>query len=162
MMTMAKGIAGGFPISAVVGKASVMDSALPGGLGGTYAGSPLGCVAGLEVLKIVEEEDLCNKANGIGEIVNRRMTELQKSLPQIAEIRTIGAMMAVEFADPESGQPLQDLTKAVIGKAQENGLILLSCGVRANVIRLLPPLTIESEVLEEGLDKLEKILLELA
>ncbi len=161
MMTMAKGIAGGFPISAVVGKASVMDSALPGGLGGTYAGSPLGCVAGLEVLKIVEEEDLCNKANGIGEIVNRRITQLQKSLPQIAEIRTIGAMMAIEFADPESGQPLQDLTKAVIGKAQENGLILLSCGVRANVIRLLPPLTIESEVLEEGLDKLEKILLEL-
>ncbi|CAK1855660.1 4-aminobutyrate aminotransferase PuuE [Vibrio crassostreae] len=162
MITMAKGIAGGFPISAVVGKSDVMDSALPGGLGGTYAGSPLGCVAGLEVLKIIEEEQLCAKAMGIGEVVNARMSKLQESVPAIGEIRTTGAMMAIEFTDPESGKPLQDLTKAVIAKAQENGLILLSCGVKANVIRLLPPLTIESEVLSEGLDKLEKIILEVA
>ncbi|MCY9871735.1 4-aminobutyrate--2-oxoglutarate transaminase [Vibrio barjaei] len=162
MMTMAKGIAGGFPISAVVGKADVMDSALPGGLGGTYAGSPLGCVAGLEVLKIIEEEQLCAKAQGIGEVVNARMTELQKTVPAIGEIRTIGAMMAIEFTDPQSGQPLQEVTKAVISKAQENGLILLSCGVKANVIRLLPPLTIESDVLAEGLDKLEAIITEVA
>ena len=162
MMTMAKGIAGGFPLSAVVGKAEVMDSALPGGLGGTYAGSPLGCVAGLEVLNIIEEEDLCAKAMGIGEVVNARMSELQKSVPAIGDIRTIGAMMAIEFTDPESGQPLQEMTKAVIGKAQENGLILLSCGVKANVIRLLPSLTIETEVLNEGLDKLEKVILEVS
>lgn len=162
MMTMAKGIAGGFPISAVVGKADVMDSALPGGLGGTYAGSPLGCVAGLEVLKIIEEEQLCAKAQGIGEVVNARMTELQKTVPAIGEIRTIGAMMAIEFTDPQSGQPLQEVTKAVISKAQENGLILLSCGVKANVIRLLPPLTIESDILAEGLDKLEAIITEVA
>lgn len=162
LMTMAKGIAGGFPISAVVGKADVMDSALPGGLGGTYAGSPLGCVAGLEVLKIIEEEDLCAKAMGIGEVVNARMTKLQQSVPAIGEIRTTGAMMAIEFTDPESGKPLQEMTKAVVSKAQENGLILLSCGVKANVIRLLPPLTIEPEVLSEGLDKLEKVILEVA
>lgn len=162
MMTMAKGIAGGFPLSAVVGKADVMDSALPGGLGGTYAGSPLGCVAGLEVLNIIEEEDLCAKAMGIGEVVNARMSELQKSVPAIGDIRTIGAMMAIEFTDPVSGQPLQEMTKAVIGKAQENGLILLSCGVKANVIRLLPPLTIETKVLNEGLDKLEKVILEVS
>ncbi|MBM4904466.1 4-aminobutyrate--2-oxoglutarate transaminase [Vibrio parahaemolyticus] len=162
LMTMAKGIAGGFPISAVVGKADVMDSALPGGLGGTYAGSPLGCVAGLEVLKIIEEEDLCAKAMGIGEVVNARMTKLQQSVPAIGEIRTTGAMIAIEFTDPESGKPLQEMTKAVISKAQENGLILLSCGVKANVIRLLPPLTIEPEVLSEGLDKLEKVILEVA
>lgn len=162
MMTMAKGIAGGFPLSAVVGKADVMDSALPGGLGGTYAGSPLGCVAGLEVLNIIEEEDLCAKAMGIGEVVNARMSQLQKSVPAIGDIRTIGAMMAIEFTDPVSGQPLQEMTKAVIGKAQENGLILLSCGVKANVIRLLPPLTIETEVLNEGLDKLEKVILEVS
>ncbi|KOO04572.1 4-aminobutyrate--2-oxoglutarate transaminase [Vibrio nereis] len=162
MLTMAKGIAGGFPLSAVVGKADVMDSALPGGLGGTYAGSPLGCVAGLEVLNIIEEEDLCAKAMGIGEVVNARMSELQKSVPAIGDIRTIGAMMAIEFTDPVSGQPLQEMTKAVIGKAQENGLILLSCGVKANVIRLLPPLTIETEVLNEGLDKLEKVILEVS
>ncbi|OLQ92890.1 4-aminobutyrate transaminase [Vibrio ponticus] len=161
MMTLAKGIAGGFPISAVVGKAEVMDSAPAGGLGGTYAGSPMGCVAGLEVLKIIEEEDLCAKANGIGEIVNARMTKLQQTVPQIGQVRTHGAMMAIEFTDPQTGQPLQDLTKAIIGKAQENGVILLSCGVKANVIRLLPALTIESEILNEGLDKLEKIILEL-
>lgn len=162
MMTMAKGIAGGFPISAVVGKAHVMDSALSGGLGGTYAGSPLGCIAGLEVLKIIEEEQLCAKAQGIGEVVNARMTALQKQVPAIGEIRTIGAMMAIEFTDPQTQQPLQDVTRAVIAKAQENGLILLSCGVKANVIRLLPPLTIESEVLAEGLDKLEAIILDVA
>ncbi len=161
MVTMAKGIAGGFPISAVVGKADVMDSAPAGGLGGTYAGSPMGCVAGLEVLKIIEEEQLCAKAIGIGEVVNARMTKLQETVPQIGQVRTIGAMMAIEFTDPESGKPLQDLTKAIISKAQENGVILLSCGVKANVIRLLPALTIESEILSEGLDKLEKIIKEL-
>ena len=161
MVTMAKGIAGGFPISAVAGKADVMDSAPAGGLGGTYAGSPMGCVAGLEVLKIIEEEQLCAKAIGIGEVVNARMTKLQETVPQIGQVRTIGAMMAIEFTDPESGKPLQDLTKAIISKAQENGVILLSCGVKANVIRLLPALTIESEILSEGLDKLEKIIKEL-
>ncbi|CAM2928877.1 4-aminobutyrate--2-oxoglutarate transaminase [Vibrio rarus] len=158
MMTMAKGIAGGFPISAVVGKSEVMDSALPGGLGGTYAGSPLGCVAGLEVLKIIEEEQLCDKAIGIGELVNTRLSKLQALVPAMGEVRIIGAMMAIEFTDPNTGEPLQDLTKAIISKAQHNGLILLSCGVKANVIRLLPPLTIEYEVLNEGLDKLEQII----
>ncbi|MGV2986466.1 4-aminobutyrate--2-oxoglutarate transaminase [Vibrio sp. E150_011] len=162
MMTLAKGIAGGFPISALVGKAHVMDSALPGGLGGTYAGSPLGCVAGLEVLKIIEEEQLCVKAQGIGEIVNSRINKLKETVPAIGEVRTIGAMMAIEFTDPNTGLPGQDITKAVIGKAQENGLILLSCGVKANVIRLLPPLTIEPEILAEGLDKLEAIIQDVA
>lgn len=162
LMTMAKGIAGGFPISAVVGKAHVMDSAAPGGLGGTYAGSALGCVAGLEVLNIIAEEDLCNKAVGIGEVVNARLTALQASVPAIADVRTLGAMMAIEFSDPQTGQPLPEVTKAVIAQAQENGLILLSCGVKGNVIRLLPPLTIEPEVLSEGLDRLENILLQVA
>ncbi|GAL31663.1 gamma-aminobutyrate:alpha-ketoglutarate aminotransferase [Vibrio maritimus] len=105
---------------------------------------------------------MCAKAQGIGEVVNVRMTALQKQVPAIGEIRTIGAMMAIEFTDPQTQQPLQDVTKAVIAKAQENGLILLSCGVKANVIRLLPPLTIESEVLAEGLDKLEAIILDVA
>ena len=162
LMTMAKGIAGGFPISAVVGKAHVMDSAAPGGLGGTYAGSALGCVAGLEVLNIIAEEDLCNKAVGIGEVVNARLTALQASVPAIADVRTLGAMMAIEFSDPQTGQPLPEVTKAVIAQAQKNGLILLSCGVKGNVIRLLPPLTIEPEVLSEGLDRLENILLQVA
>ncbi|MGR5321340.1 4-aminobutyrate--2-oxoglutarate transaminase [Vibrio alfacsensis] len=160
MMTMAKGIAGGFPISAVVGKADIMDSAQAGGLGGTYAGSPLGCVAGLEVLKIIEEEQLCVKAMGIGEVVQAYLSRLQESVPEIGDIRTIGAMMAIEFTDPESGLPLQSLTKKVISKAQENGLVLLSCGVKSNVIRLLPPLTIETSTLVEGLDRLASILIQ--
>ena len=114
------------------------------------------------MLKIIEEQDLCAKAHGIGEVVNARMSKLQQSVAAIGEVRTYGAMMAIEFTDPQSGQPLQEMTKAVISKAQENGLILLSCGVKANVIRLLPPLTIEPEVLAEGLDKLEKIILDVA
>lgn len=159
LITMAKGIAGGFPISAVVGKAGIMDSPLPGGLGGTYAGSPLGCVAGLEVLNIIEEEQLCQKALDIGEIALTRLEALQKKVPQIGEVRALGAMIAVEFNDPETGVPLTEVTKAMIANAQEAGLILLSCGIKSNVIRLLPPLTIEHDVLEEGLTKFEQVLL---
>lgn len=162
LMTMAKGIAGGFPISAVIGKAAIMDAALPGGLGGTYAGSPLGCVAGLEVLKIIEEEQLCRKALDIGEIVSAKLATIRSNISTIGDVRTLGAMIAIEFSDPTSGKPLPELTKAVISKAQKAGLILLSCGVKGNVIRLLPPLTIETDVLNEGLNKLESILLDCA
>ncbi|WJG24039.1 4-aminobutyrate--2-oxoglutarate transaminase [Vibrio furnissii] len=162
LMTMAKGIAGGFPLSAVVGKADVMNAAPAGGLGGTYAGSPMGCVAGLEVLKIIVEENLCEKALNIGEVVHARLTKLQTLVPQISEVRAHGAMMAIEFSDPSSGQPLQQFTKSIIDNAQQHGVILLSCGVKGNVIRLLPPLTIELDVLNEGLDKLEAIIKALA
>jgi 4-aminobutyrate aminotransferase/(S)-3-amino-2-methylpropionate transaminase len=157
MMTLAKGIAGGYPISAVVGKADVMDSALPGGLGGTYAGSPLGCVAGLEVLKIIEEEQLCHKALGVGEVVDVYLNRLKETVPEIGDVRTLGAMIAIELTDPETGAPLPDLTKGVIALAQEHGLILLSCGVKANVIRLLPALTIETTTLVDGLDCLASV-----
>lgn len=158
LMTMAKGIAGGFPLSAVVGKAAIMDAAGPGGLGGTYAGSPLGCVAGLEVLNIIEEEQLCNKALNIGEIAKTRLEALQQDVPAMGDIRALGAMIAIEFTDPATGKPLPDLTKAIIGQAQQAGLILLSCGVKGNVIRLLPPLTIDNETLEQGLNKLAEVL----
>ncbi|KLV08562.1 4-aminobutyrate--2-oxoglutarate transaminase [Photobacterium ganghwense] len=158
LMTMAKGIAGGFPLSAVVGKAAIMDAAGPGGLGGTYAGSPLGCVAGLEVLNIIEEEQLCNKALNIGEIAKARLEALQQDVPAMGDIRALGAMIAIEFTDPATGKPLPDLTKAIIGQAQQAGLILLSCGVKGNVIRLLPPLTIDNETLEQGLNKLAEVL----
>lgn len=158
LMTMAKGIAGGFPLSAVVGKAAIMDAAGPGGLGGTYAGSPLGCVAGLEVLNIIEEEQLCNKALNIGEIAKARLEALQQDVPAMGDIRALGAMIAIEFTDPATGKPLPDLTKAIIGQAQQAGLILLSCGVKGNVIRLLPPLTIDNETLDQGLNKLAEVL----
>lgn len=162
LITMAKGIAGGFPISAVVGKTEIMDSPLPGGLGGTYAGSPLGCVAGLEVLKIIQEEQLCQKALDIGELAATKLNALKKTVPMIGDVRALGAMIAVEFSDPETGAPLADMTKAIIANAHDAGLILLSCGVKGNVIRLLPPLTIEPDVLNEGLNQFEKILLDIS
>ncbi|EKO3902713.1 4-aminobutyrate--2-oxoglutarate transaminase [Vibrio fluvialis] len=158
LMTMAKGIAGGFPISAVVGKAQVMDSAAPGGLGGTYAGSPLGCVAGLEVLKIIEEERLCEKALDIGEVMTTELKSWQQRWPQIGDVRHLGAMIAMEFIDPNDGKPMAELTKSLVAAARDQGVVLLSCGVKGNVIRFLPPLTIEADVLREGLDKVKQAL----
>ncbi|MGB7997067.1 MAG: 4-aminobutyrate--2-oxoglutarate transaminase [Photobacterium halotolerans] len=158
MMTMAKGIAGGFPISALVGKADIMDAAGPGGLGGTYAGSPLGCAAGLEVLKIIDEEQLCEKALKIGEVMTSHFRALQSDFPVIGEVRNLGAMIAVEFVDPQSGAPMADLTKSLVAQAREEGVILLSCGVKGNVIRFLPALTIEDELLAEGIEKVKKAL----
>ncbi|NAW87131.1 4-aminobutyrate--2-oxoglutarate transaminase [Photobacterium halotolerans] len=158
MMTMAKGIAGGFPISALVGKADIMDAAGPGGLGGTYAGSPLGCAAGLEVLKIIDEEQLCEKALKIGEVMTSHFRALQSDFPVIGEVRNLGAMIAVEFIDPQTGAPMADLTKSLVAQAREEGVILLSCGVKGNVIRFLPALTIEDEILAEGIEKVKQAL----
>jgi 4-aminobutyrate aminotransferase/(S)-3-amino-2-methylpropionate transaminase len=151
LTTMAKGIAGGFPISAVVGKAEIMDSATPGGLGGTYAGSPLACTAALQVLDIIEEEQLCKKANEVGAEFKRHLENMKSIIPAIGDIRQIGAMIAIELNDPIDKHPLQLETKELVQKANQQGLILLSCGVKANVIRFLPPLTIESELIERGL-----------
>lgn len=121
LMTMAKGIAGGFPISAVVGKSEVMDAPEPGGLGGTYAGSPLACVAALEVLNIIEQEHLCEKANAIGEVMNARLSQLQKEIPQIGDVRNLGAMIAIELNDPATQVPLPQLTKELVTKAHQAG-----------------------------------------
>ncbi|MFH7565164.1 4-aminobutyrate--2-oxoglutarate transaminase [Oceanimonas smirnovii] len=163
LMTMAKGIAGGFPLSAVVGKADIMDAANPGGLGGTYAAFPLACAAGLEVLNIIEEEQLCDKALAIGELMNKRLSELQSKYPHhIGQVRNLGAMVAMELVhNGDVDQPNPELTKAVVAKGIEKGVILLSCGVRGNVIRFLPALTSPLEVVSEGLDLLEQVLSEL-
>ncbi|WP_459781980.1 4-aminobutyrate--2-oxoglutarate transaminase [Photobacterium sp. R1] len=158
LMTMAKGIAGGFPISAVVGKAEIMDAAGPGGLGGTYAGSPLGCVAGLEVLKIIDEDQLCQKALNIGEVMTSHFRALQSDFPVIGDVRNLGAMIAVEFVDPKTGAAMAELTKSLVAQAREEGVILLSCGVKGNVIRFLPALTIEDDVMAEGIEKVKKAL----
>jgi len=155
LMTMAKGIAGGYPLSAVVGKAEIMDAPIPGGLGGTYGGSPVGCAAGLAVLKVMEEEDLLNRSVIIGDLFNKRLTNLQNEFPQLIScVRNKGSMIALELmVDGDANTPNTELTKAIIGKATEYGLILLSCGYNANVIRFLPPLTISDEIANEGLDK---------
>jgi len=164
LMTVAKAMAGGFPISGVVGKAHVMDAAAPGGLGGTYGGSPLGCVAGLKVMEIIEQDGLCDRANEIGDLFNKRLTALQAELPNvIGNVRNLGAMIAMELVeDGDANKPDAALTGALVKAAAENGLILLSCGVRGNVIRFLPALTAPTAVLEEGLDILATTLKNLA
>ena len=163
LVTMAKGLGGGYPISAVVGKAEIMDAPQPGGLGGTYAGSPLGCAAGLAVFDAIEEEKLCDRALAIGERMVNHLKDIKAEHPAIVgDIRNLGAMIALELVkDGDMKKPDADLTKAICAKAAEKGLILLSCGTRANVIRFLPPLTTEMEIIDEGMALLKTIIKEL-
>ncbi len=160
LMTMAKGIAGGFPIAAVVGKAEIMDAPLPGGLGGTYGGSPLGCAAALAVLDVIEEENLCQRASEVGASIVSHLQTLQTKYPnKIGNIRNLGAMIAMELVhDGDASRPDPELTKAIVAEAARNGLILLSCGIRGNVIRFLPALTISDALISEGMGLLEKTL----
>jgi 4-aminobutyrate aminotransferase/(S)-3-amino-2-methylpropionate transaminase len=165
LITVAKGLAGGFPFAAVVGKAEVMDAPLPGGLGGTYAGSPLGCVAALAVLEEIERHGLVDRARRIGERFGERLRQLQATYPTvIGEVRADrGAMIGIELVkDGDADQPDADLTKALVGTAADRGLILLSCGVRGNVIRIMPALTISDELIDEGLEIFGDCLAELA
>jgi 4-aminobutyrate aminotransferase/(S)-3-amino-2-methylpropionate transaminase len=159
LMTMAKGIAGGFPIAAVVGKSDVMDAPLPGGLGGTYGGSPIACAAALAVLDVIKEEGLIERSVKIGEQFSQRLSELKLAYPEvILEVRNQGAMIAMELIhNSDAEQPNTDLTQALIANATQNGLILLPCGFYGNVIRFLPPLTITDEILAEGLDVFENM-----
>lgn len=154
MLMMAKSLAGGFPLSALTGRAEIMDAPNPGGLGGTYAGNPLAVAAALAVIDVIEEEGLVARANQLGEQLRGRLEGLRAEVPEIADVRGLGAMVAVEFNQPGSDQPHPDFAKKVQAKALEQGLVLLTCGVYFNVIRFLMPLTIQPEVFEEGLQKL--------
>ncbi|NIK47090.1 4-aminobutyrate aminotransferase [Variibacter gotjawalensis] len=156
--TMAKGLGGGFPIAAVTGRADVMDAPNPGGLGGTYGGNPIGIAAGNAVLDLIEEEGLCARAEELGVRLKQRLKTLTNVAPQIADIRGLGFMIAVEFNNPETGAPDAAFTNGVREKALEKGLILLTCGVYGNVVRFLAPLTIEDKVFGEALDILEETL----
>jgi 4-aminobutyrate aminotransferase/(S)-3-amino-2-methylpropionate transaminase len=152
LITMAKSLAGGFPLAAVVGKAAIMDAPLQGGLGGTYAGSPIACAAALAVLDVIEEEQLCARAETIGAQMVAALRGAQKSLPVIGEVRALGAMVAMELVkDGDPHQPDAELTKALVKHAAGKGLVLLSCGLYGNVIRLLPPLTASTAIVDEGL-----------
>ena len=158
LVITAKGLGGGFPISAVTGRAEVMDAAHPGGLGGTYGGNPMSVAAANAVLGVIAEEGLCARAVEIGRRIETRLKSVaaRQGMEPMGEVRGLGAMQAVEFVtDRGSRRPDAGLTAAVVAEAEARGLILLSCGTRANVVRLLPPLTIPFEVLEEGLDILE-------
>jgi 4-aminobutyrate aminotransferase/(S)-3-amino-2-methylpropionate transaminase len=151
LMTVAKSMAGGFPLSGVIGKAEIMDAVPPGGLGGTYGGPPLGCAAGLAVLDVIEKENLCARAEAIGNRIREWATELQSSDNSIGHVRGLGAMCAIEIVkDGDAAQPDADKTKAIAAAALDKGVLLLTCGVRANVIRFLPALTIEDELLDEA------------
>jgi len=153
LMTLAKGLAGGFPLSALVGRAEIMDAAQPGGVGGTYAGNPLACVAASAVFDIIEEENLLTRSQEIGQLMRDRLTALSTDYPVIGDVRGLGAMVAMElFTDETRQTPNPELTQALVKKAAEKGLILLSCGTYGNVIRILSPLTISNELVNEGID----------
>ena len=162
LMTIAKSVAGGVPISAVIGKAAIMDAPPPGGLGGTFAGSPLGCAAGLATLDVIRDENLVERARTIGDRMVTRLKAMQARLPCIGEVRGLGAMVAIELVkNRDANAPDAELTKALTQAAGRKGLVLLSCGVRANVIRFLAPLTITEALLDEGLQIVEDCLKEL-
>ncbi|MDN0085520.1 4-aminobutyrate--2-oxoglutarate transaminase [Crenobacter sp. SG2305] len=158
IITQAKSLAGGFPLSAVTGRAEIMDAPAPGGLGGTYAGNPLAVAAAEAVIQVIQEEKLVERANRLGDLLKEKLNGLKKSVPQIVEVRGPGAMVAVEFNKPGSHEPDADFTKKVQTKALESGLLLLTCGVYGNVMRFLFPLTIEDAVFDEALAKLEAAL----
>ena len=159
MMVMAKSLAGGMVLSAVCGKAEVMDGPAPGGLGGTYAGNPLAIAAAHAVLDVMEEEQLVARANDLGEKLVKRLKAAQAKVPALKEIRGLGSMIAAEFYDPATDAPSTDAMKRVQTAALEEGLILLSCGVYVNALRFLYPLTIQDDVFDEALDILDRALL---
>jgi len=155
LIAVAKGLGGGFPLSGVTGRASIMDAAHAGGLGGTYGGNPISIAAAHAVLDVIEAEGLCARAAAVGDKMHARLVALAKELPCIGDVRGLGAMVAFELVkDLKTKEPDAELTAAVLTHAEARGLILLSCGTAANVVRLLAPLTIPDAVLGEGLDLL--------
>lgn len=152
LIATAKGLGGGFPLSGVTGRAAMMDSAHPGGLGGTYGGNPISIAAAHAVFDVIEAEGLCARAARVGQKMRAHLETLQKEIPAIGDVRGLGAMVAFELIkDPKSKEPDAALTAAIVASAEKRGLILLSCGTEANVVRLLSPLTIPDAILEEGL-----------
>ena len=155
IIATAKSMAGGFPISGVVGRAEVMDAPAPGGLGGTYAGSPLGCAAALAVLKVFDDERLLESSKAVGDRLVAGLRRIANKHAAIRDVRGLGAMVAIElFKGGDLAQPDAALTQRVIAEAARRGLILLSCGSYGNVIRILVPLTASDALLDEGLQVL--------
>jgi len=161
LVTMAKSLGGGMPLSAVTGRAEIMDAVEPGGLGGTYAGNPVACAAAIAVLEVFEEEKLLERSTKIGERVVRRMNELAATnrFPCIGEVRGLGGMVAIELVEDRTTKtPAAALTKRWATQSLKNGLILLTCGVYGNVARVLVPLTASDAIVEEGLKIMERSL----
>jgi 4-aminobutyrate aminotransferase / (S)-3-amino-2-methylpropionate transaminase / 5-aminovalerate transaminase len=150
LLVSGKSIGGGLPLAAVTGPAEIMDAVPAGGLGGTFGGNPLSCAAAVAVLDIVSDDAFLGQARELGDTLRSRLEDIAASHDDIGEVRGLGPMLAFEFAERTP-----DRAKAVVDAAFERGLVLLSCGLYGNVIRLLPPLTITSEELDEGLAILE-------
>ena len=151
LMTIAKSLAGGMPLSAVTGRAEIMDAPAPGGLGGTYAGNPLAIAAAHAVIDVMRDEQLPERGQQLGDRLKAVLHGLRASVPQIADIRGLGAMVAVQLDRPGGQGPDADFTKKVQAEALKRKLILLTCGVDANVIRFLFPLTIQPPVFDEAM-----------
>jgi 4-aminobutyrate aminotransferase len=160
LVTMAKSLAGGFPLAAVTGRAEVMDAPGPGGLGGTYGGNPIGIAAAHAVLDVIADEGLCDRANQLGSRLKQRLESLRDKVPEIVDIRGPGFMNAVEFNDATTKLPSADFANKVRLIALDKGLILLTCGVHGNVIRFLSPITIQDGIFSEALDILEASMIE--
>ncbi|CCO07410.1 4-aminobutyrate--2-oxoglutarate transaminase [Desulforamulus hydrothermalis] len=159
LMTLSKAIAAGFPISAVVGRADVMDAPNPGEIGGTYGGNPIACTAALAVIDKIQREDLCARANCIGAQIKERLKDMQEKFPAIGDVRGLGAMVAVEFVkDRQTREPDQELTARLVAECYKRGLVVLAAGIFSNVLRFLPPLVMTDGQLNEALDILEESL----
>lgn len=159
LITIGKSLAGGFPLSGVIGRADIMDRLDPGGLGGTYAGSPFACAAALAVLDIIEDEKLLSRADVIGKKVAERLAKIaaRNDVAPIGQIRALGAMIAFEIFKTRGGNdPDPDMTRRVLARAVESGLIVISCGVFSNAVRMMMPLTISDQLLDEGMSLLER------
>ncbi|WP_188590392.1 4-aminobutyrate--2-oxoglutarate transaminase [Achromobacter denitrificans] len=158
LITMAKSLGGGFPISGVVGRAEIMDGPAAGGLGGTYAGNPLAVAAAHAVLDVIAEEKLCERAAQLGDKLRAHLEGLRAKVPGIADVRGLGSMVALELNDAATGKPDAEAVKRVQARAIEKGLILLSCGVYGNVLRFLYPLTIPDAQFDRALAILSEVL----
>jgi 4-aminobutyrate aminotransferase/(S)-3-amino-2-methylpropionate transaminase len=159
MVTVGKSLASGMPLAGVIGRAEVMDSVHPGGLGSTYGGNPVACAAAIESLRAISSEEFLARSVEVGHRINVRLRELAARYPVIGEVRGIGPMSAIELVkDPAGKEPAADVAAAVVAGALERGLILLKTGIYDNVIRILVPITAPDEDLEAGLDRLEESL----
>ncbi|MBK0095927.1 4-aminobutyrate transaminase [Erwinia sp. S63] len=158
LMTMAKSLAGGMPLSAVAGKAAIMDSPLPGGLGGTYAGNPLSIAAAHAVIDAISEEKLCERADQLGAKLRSVLESAVETCPALSDVRGVGSMIAAEFSDPATGAPSAVAAQAVQKQALAQGLLLLTCGPHGNVIRFLYPLTIPDAQFDKALTIVKEVL----
>jgi 4-aminobutyrate aminotransferase len=158
LMTIAKSLAGGVPLSAVTGRAEIMDAPAPGGLGGTYAGNPLAIAAAHAIIDVMRDEKLPERGARLGTQLKAVLDEARATTPQIADVRGLGAMVAAEFNKPGTAEPDADFTKRVQAEALKRQLILLTCGVNANVVRFLFPLTTPDDVFGEAMDILRQSL----